>query len=268
MDTILTYFDNMFLALPATEAVQKAREELLSMAQERYLDLKEEGRSENEAVGTVIEEFGNIEELADELGVKTIASDPQERYLMKEDAERYFVANEKADRCLGFGIFLLFVSPVLLIFLGCLNTGDRPIVSPAIYGCLGAPFLLVFLAAGLSLVFYSSFIRKPWKEMKQQRFRMDGIAKRYVEECYEEQQKFFAFHIMIALSLLVIGVIPPIIMGVQFANVPPAVRGIAVDIFMVLYGISIYSFIRAGMSQKRLKIIRGQGRFGRKRKKM
>ena len=44
METIYNYFDHMFLSLPATPEVEKAKEELLGMAEDRYLDLKEQGK--------------------------------------------------------------------------------------------------------------------------------------------------------------------------------------------------------------------------------
>lgn len=265
MDTILTYFNNMFLALPVTEAVEKAKEELLAMAQDRYLDLKEAGKTENEAVGTVIEEFGNIEELAAELGL-SMESETGEKhsYLSKEKVGQYLHDNESSDRFLGLGVFLLFISPVLLIFLGLLNSGLRPIVSPVVFGCLGAPFLLIMLAIGFCLIIYSAFNRKPWKAMMRENYQMDYSTVSYVEERRTDQQRYFILHIMIAVALLVVGVIPVIVMGVQFDSAPLAVRGIAVDLFMVLYGASIYCFIRAGMSQNRFNVLLKRGKFAKR----
>ena len=68
MDTINTYLDNIFATLPKTEAVLRARTELQASMEEKYQALKDEGKSENEAVGSVISEFGNIDELIAELG--------------------------------------------------------------------------------------------------------------------------------------------------------------------------------------------------------
>ena len=69
MDTIREYIESMFRNLPQTGKVLKAKQELLSMMEDKYEELKNEGKSENEAVGTVIREFGNLEELATELGI-------------------------------------------------------------------------------------------------------------------------------------------------------------------------------------------------------
>lgn len=69
MDTIRGYLNNMFNSLPRTEQTFKLKQDLLASMEEKYYELKKEGKSENEAVGIVISEFGNIDELIDELGI-------------------------------------------------------------------------------------------------------------------------------------------------------------------------------------------------------
>ena len=250
METIINYFDHIFMALPPTAEVQKAKNELLSMAEDRYHELKENGKSENEAVGTVIEEFGNIDELAADLGVDFETTNLEnEHFFSRKDVETFLDTYERSDRQLGLGIFLLFLSPFMLIILGLLNSGVRPIVSPAVIGCVGVPFLLLFVAVGLCLIIFSSYSRKPFRYMEKEIFRMDYSTAVYVQEEYKKQQSSFVLRVMLAMVLLIVSVIPLI------------VRGIAVDTFMILAGIGLFSFIRAGMSQKRFKILRQTERF-------
>lgn len=44
------------------------------MMEDKYNELISEGKSENEAVGTVISEFGNLDELAETLGLNRQSS--------------------------------------------------------------------------------------------------------------------------------------------------------------------------------------------------
>ena len=60
----------MFAGLPDTPEVRRAYDELAAMMEDKYTELMEEGLGENEAVGTVISEFGNLEELAQTLGIE------------------------------------------------------------------------------------------------------------------------------------------------------------------------------------------------------
>lgn len=58
METIKNYLENMFSHLPNTPEVQKAKYELYQMMEDKYNELISEGKSDNEAIGIVISEFG------------------------------------------------------------------------------------------------------------------------------------------------------------------------------------------------------------------
>ena len=69
METIKKYLEAMFAGMPNTAEVRKAKAELLQMMEDKYNELIGEGQTENTAVGTVISEFGNLDELAEDLGL-------------------------------------------------------------------------------------------------------------------------------------------------------------------------------------------------------
>ena len=69
METIISYIDNLFRNYPNTLQLQKARDELFGIMEDKYHELKAEGKSENEAIGIVISEFGSMEEIAADLGL-------------------------------------------------------------------------------------------------------------------------------------------------------------------------------------------------------
>lgn len=74
METIKNYLENMFSHLPNTPEVLKAKYELYQMMEDKYNELISEGKSDNEAIGIVISEFGNLDELADSLGIKSFVN--------------------------------------------------------------------------------------------------------------------------------------------------------------------------------------------------
>ena len=63
METIKNYLETMFSTLPNTYEVQKAKKELAQMMEDKYTELINDGKTDNEAVGIVISEFGNLDEL-------------------------------------------------------------------------------------------------------------------------------------------------------------------------------------------------------------
>ena len=64
MDTIDNFLDAMFAPYPATPRLLEAKAELRTMMEDAYSDAISRGRTHNEAVGQVITDFGNLEELA------------------------------------------------------------------------------------------------------------------------------------------------------------------------------------------------------------
>lgn len=70
MDTIRSYIETMFSNWPVTEATIRVKTQLLEIMEDKYQELIDQGHSSNEAIGQVISEFGNIEELRQELGIE------------------------------------------------------------------------------------------------------------------------------------------------------------------------------------------------------
>lgn len=88
METIKNYLENMFSHLPNTPEVQKAKYELYQMMEDKYNELISEGKSDNEAIGIVISEFGNLDELADSLGIKSFVVPVRQCLLPKHSPAR------------------------------------------------------------------------------------------------------------------------------------------------------------------------------------
>ena len=73
METIKNYLDAMFLKLPDTYEVRNAKRDLLALTEDKYEELIREGMAEHEAVGRVISDFGNLDEIASDLGLEKMA---------------------------------------------------------------------------------------------------------------------------------------------------------------------------------------------------
>ena len=181
METIRNYLSTMFAGLPDTPEVRKAYEELAAMMEDKYTELIAEGCGENEAVGTVISEFGNLEELAQTLGIEEYMGEARQNSARQreertaedpipEDHEQFRVisAGEVCDylgvgnfaamlKC--FGIFLCITSvtgPILLDI-----PGDNWL-SGAVQS-FGIALLFVFIAAAVACFLISGAYNKPWK---------------------------------------------------------------------------------------------------------
>ncbi|MDO5456282.1 MAG: permease prefix domain 1-containing protein [Eubacteriales bacterium] len=102
METIRNYLNALFAGLPDTPQVRRAYEELAAMMEDKYTELIGEGTSENEAVGTVISEFGDLNELAESLGIEgflghnSAAADPGFKGDRKAVTDSEFMENNSA----------------------------------------------------------------------------------------------------------------------------------------------------------------------------
>ena len=77
MNEVEEYVSRMFSGLPQTKAVLEMKRNILEAMQEHYEELLSQEKSKNEALGAVISQFGNIDEIKKELG---ITEEPEERH--------------------------------------------------------------------------------------------------------------------------------------------------------------------------------------------
>ena len=92
MEIIKNYLDKMFEKLPRTQEIEKLKEDLFNNMEDKYNELILEGKSENEAIGIVISEFGNIDELVKELNIN-IEKEVETKLISEEEVEDYIKEN-------------------------------------------------------------------------------------------------------------------------------------------------------------------------------
>jgi hypothetical protein len=94
MEAIKSDLNNMFTNMSSTQEVVRAKEELLQMMEDKYTELRQQGKTENEAVGAVISGFGKLEELAPQLGIApqvTASLDPENNIAMDSFGGFYWI---------------------------------------------------------------------------------------------------------------------------------------------------------------------------------
>ncbi len=78
MEAIREYLSNLFMSLPETPEVLRAKAALLEIMEDKYEELIKERKTEKEAIGIVISEFGDLHELAGELGIEGYMNNMQD----------------------------------------------------------------------------------------------------------------------------------------------------------------------------------------------
>lgn len=165
METIVGYLDNMFARLPRTPELNHLREELLSGMEEKYLELKRDGKSENEAIGIVISEFGNIEELTAELGIHTVQAESKFPVLTEAEAYAYTIARKSSGLWTGIGVVLCIYGAALLIVMGSLFEDHAAMADKS--SMLGLIGMLVLVAVAVGMFIYSGMKLEPYKKLEE-----------------------------------------------------------------------------------------------------
>ena len=123
MDTIKNYLENLFAGFPRTKEVDNAKSELLNNMEDKYTELKAQGKSENEAIGIVISEFGNIDELMKELNINIERKLDDTVSVSREEAQEIIEAKKKNGCSVGIGVFIIISGIALMILFGNLIPG-------------------------------------------------------------------------------------------------------------------------------------------------
>ena len=152
MDAISSYIDHMFRSLPATDEVRRAKHELEQMSADRYHELRAEGVSENEAVGRVITQFGNLDELADELGIRAELDRSVAEPVRFSDgeAERFLAVQRQGAWLIAGGVLVALAGIGAVIGLGSRARVLEP-GSPLRFDGEPLGILLFFLAIGIAV---------------------------------------------------------------------------------------------------------------------
>ena len=213
MDAIRNYLETMFLNLPNTPEVYKAKNELWQMMEDKYTELISEGKSENEAVGTVIAEFGNLNDLAQDLGiaqfVQTAPQTPTAKTLSLEDAKRY-LKDHATHACLtALGILLCIISVCGPIFMGALADMNN---NRALYDALGPSIMFTLIAIGVGMLVYSGVRIGRWNYLKQNPYVTDFATTEYIHHEFENYKLTHALLLTIGIIICILSILPPIIL--------------------------------------------------------
>lgn len=246
MQAIRNYLETMFMNLPNTPEVLRAKEELWQMMEDKYTELKNEGKSENEAVGTVISEFGNLDELAEELGIhqfmelpEVVAEQPR-RTITMEDTKQFLHDKARQAFQVAFGVLLCIVSPVGIIISEAVHINEL----------IGVLALFLCIAVAVGMFVFSGISIKKWDFLKQEPCALDFETTNYVHEKKEYNRGIFALFLVIGIGLCILSVIPVIIFGeinlhlqaVDLESMGAAflLLFVAIGVFLIVYGSMIY----------------------------
>ena len=250
MDIILNYLDSMFAQLPDGEEVRRAKGEMASMMEDKYAELKAEGKSENEAIGIVISEFGNMDELIRELGISVTPAMPTLNHEEKKEptikislnqGREYMEDTKGYAKKVGIGTALCICSPILLINAGARTDTAMPGLA------LSLVVLFVMVAAAVILFIINGISMSKYDYLQHEVFELEPGAKAVFARMQEEAKPVFGRRIAMGVCCFIIGVIPVVVAAMVFGGSASVKVGTAVSLMLLFVAVGVYIVITAGM---------------------
>src|SRR5690625_4276267 len=165
MDTILSYLETMFANLPRTQEVERIKQDLQLNMEEKYQELIAEGKTENEAVGTVISEFGNIDELMEELGYDLNEEQDAPRSLTDQEIGEFLLESKQNAKMVGSGVALILLGvAIFMLIIGFVSISD---VESNLLNISGLIPLLIFVAVAVGMFIVADHRMEPYKNIFQ-----------------------------------------------------------------------------------------------------
>ena len=236
MNTIRSYLESMFAKLPNTPDVIKAKCELGQMMEDKYTELISEGKSENEAVGQVISEFGNLDELGEVLGISSILNRESEKYaagrqVTFQEAQSYL--DDKAHYALfhGLGTFFAIICSCGVILASTLEKASQKTI------VAGLIFLFVSIAACVAFHTYSNLQMNKWDFLKKEPCSIDYGTAGMINDLRRTTHDTSILQRTIAILLFCTCYIPLIVL--TMLNDQGISAGLGVDILLFMVGLGV-----------------------------
>ncbi|RRJ88593.1 hypothetical protein EG850_00110 [Gulosibacter macacae] len=266
MNAITTYIDHMFRALPNTAEVRRARTELQQMSEDRFQELLAEGVSEHEAVGRVITQFGNLDEIADDLGIRgevdgTIDQGDAPLEVSTEEAERFLQVNRRGSWLIGGGVFVILAGLTGLVLVqgggvqlftegSLLRLNGEPIGMAILFTAI-AIAVAMFIIAGMSMSRYEQF------EGRQLRLEPGTLA--HYQERREAERGRFTASIVSGVMLIILSVAATAIAG-SLANSESGASGSSALLFIGV-GVAVAILVIGSMRRGALDRLTAKGDY-------
>lgn len=265
MNTIRSYLDNMFLGLPQTEEVAKAKMELLAMMEDKYNELKGIGKTENEAVGIVISEFGNLDELGDTLGIKHALENKSDIPIITyEEAQKYIEITKESTPKISLGIAFCIISPVVLLLLLGLSELNMVHVKEETLIAVGLVALIVSVAVGVSYIIRFSSKLEIYDTLKYDLFEIDYKTEQMIRNILTEDEQSYRSVVSTSIILYILSALPIIIVPLVFEAGGLSVLSVVITLFIVAF--STYRLISKSAVNDVCNILLQQGDYTVKKK--
>lgn len=279
MNVIVAYLETMFSAYPQTPRLLEAKAELQTMMEDAYTGYIAGGVSENEAVGRVITEFGNLDEVAPVLGItqeihpsapasSTLGAEsgspaPAYPQITLNEAKAFAEARRKTGPRFAGAIALCIVSPALLVSLASLGSSGEFGFNDQTGSLIGLVALLILVTIGVLMFVRSGQDLEPFKHIQEGKFTRSASVEHWAQSLATEHSQHRSVRLQIAIALWILAIVPVLAFAMlpSFAELPSnSWSGVGVALTLVMVAIGILVFIPSSWAAATAESLTQEGR--------
>ena len=259
MDTISNYVESIFADLPNTPELSEQKQAMLTKMQDKYQQLKAEGKSEHEAISTAIAAHGNI----DDYTVSDIPTSPaeipdNEVYLTPEQVDEYIDHRHHFAWAMATGVFLCIMGPASL-FLGQYLAGYRDGQggrTSELMDILTLIPLFLFVAAGVAL-FILYGMKEQQFELEEKRIQLDSTTYARLKADHKAFRPRLAVAVAIGVALCILAPVS-MLLSVVFLGEE---NGLSLVFLLSFIAIGVFLFIFYGIQDETYEKLLSIGEF-------
>ena len=259
MDTISNYVDSVFTNLPKTPEILEQKQAMLTKMQEKYQQLKSEGKSEHEAISAAIAAHGNV----DDFKVSDIPFAPAEHlqnevYLTPEEVDEYIDHRHHFAWAMATGVFLCIMGPASL-FLGQYLAGYRDGQggrTSELLDILTLVPLFIFVAAGVAL-FILYGMKEQQFELEEKRVQLDATTYARLKAAHKAFRPRLAVAVAIGVALCILAPVS-MLLSVVFLGEE---NGLSLVFLLSFIAIGVFLFIFYGIQDETYEKLLSIGEF-------
>jgi hypothetical protein len=242
--------------------------------EEKYHALKQEGKSEHEAVGSVIANFGSIDEIASELGVEQSSFDPKhDLQLTGKEVEEYMSVVKTCGFWIGIGVWLILIG--VGAFLLSIGFHEQPIDGGLSLNPFGFVALFAFIAVSVVIFIVYGIKFSNYEHYMRKNIMLDASTR---EALVAENKAYIPrFAVLISLGvgliILVVGVFAfsfissdagENIINISYKTILSTELAVYLAILLFVVGFAVLLFTTAGMRYAAYDILLNKGEYSNK----
>ncbi|MBE6049580.1 MAG: hypothetical protein E7214_02695 [Clostridium sp.] len=230
MNVLNEYIENMFINLPKTKQIQILKNNILLNMEDKYNDLLDKGISENEAIGIVISEFGDINEIMEEYDLEM---NDEEAVFSDSELNEFIEVKNKSSWIVSLGVLccILSISSYMILeeILSKMNLNSE------LVDLMSFASLIVLIAISVGMFIYSNNLVSKYEKIKE--FSCSNSSKIKIENKFKKIEKKYDFITMVCIIAMVISPLIYFIFEFEFgkeSNFPATIYIVYISIFIAI----------------------------------